>query len=69
MTEIEEELYKIHEVARANNPQRETMDTTDASMSVEMKERLSPFLEVNKVDDGSPASTAVNNTSNKIFAT
>ncbi|XP_063423987.1 26S proteasome non-ATPase regulatory subunit 9-like [Mytilus trossulus] len=59
MTEIEEELYKIHEVARANNPQRETMDTSDTSqMSVEMKERLSPFLEVNKVDDGSPASTA-----------
>lgn len=59
MAEIEEELYKIHAAAKAAKSE-ESMDTSsETQLSVEMQERLSPFLEVNKVDDGSPASAAV----------
>ncbi|OWF35346.1 26S proteasome non-ATPase regulatory subunit 9 [Mizuhopecten yessoensis] len=58
MTEIEEELYKIH--AEARKQKGEAMDTDDdqSVQSHSLAERLSPFTEVDRVDEGSPASEA-----------
>ncbi|XP_033726761.1 26S proteasome non-ATPase regulatory subunit 9-like [Pecten maximus] len=59
MAEIEEELYKIH--AEARKQKGESMDTNEDDGSVQaqsLTERLSPFAEVDRVDEGSPASEA-----------
>ncbi|XP_062591886.1 26S proteasome non-ATPase regulatory subunit 9-like [Saccostrea cucullata] len=55
MNEIEEGLYKIHAEARL---QKEQNPTEEKSATVEEAHtRLSPFLTVDKVDEGSPAYT------------
>ncbi|XP_069121598.1 26S proteasome non-ATPase regulatory subunit 9-like [Argopecten irradians] len=59
MAEIEEELYKIH--AEARKAKGESMDTTEEGGSVQtqsLTERLSPFADVDRVDEGSPAAEA-----------
>lgn len=60
MVEIEEELYKIHAAAAANKQSQDNMDTSDDIHTTnDVQQRLSPFLKVNQVDEGSPASSAV----------
>ena len=57
MAEIEEELYKIHAEARKNK--EEEMDIIDpGQQSSSGSERLA-FGTITKLDEGSPADTAV----------
>ncbi|XP_060077227.1 26S proteasome non-ATPase regulatory subunit 9-like [Ylistrum balloti] len=59
MAEIEEELYKIH--AEARKEKGEVMENNEDDECIQaqaLAERLSPFAEVDRVDEGSPASEA-----------
>ena len=57
MTEIEEELYKIHAEARKAKEEEMDVITSDQPLA-SGSERLS-FGTVTKLDEGSPADTAV----------
>lgn len=59
MKEIEEGLYKIHAEARQKQAESSTEETPSPT-SEDALSRLSPFLVIDKVDEGSPAHTCVN---------
>lgn len=59
MKEIEEGLYKIHAEARQKQAESSTEETPSPT-SEDTLNRLSPFLVIDKVDEGSPAHTCVN---------
>ena len=56
MSEIEEELYKIH--AEARKSKQEDTDVTTEQATASGSERLA-FGTVTKLDEGSPADSAV----------
>lgn len=58
MKEIEEGLYKIHAEVRQKQAESPPEDTP-SSPSEDVLSRLSPFLVIDKVDEGSPAHTCV----------
>ena len=64
MSEIEEELYKIH--AEARKSRNEDMDITVEQSTASGRERLA-FGTVTKLDEGSPADSAVSTMTNTSF--
>ena len=58
MKEIEEGLYQIH--AEARQKKEETAMEVTTPTTDDQQSRLSPFLVIEKVDEGSPAHTCVN---------
>ena len=57
MTEIENELYRIHSAARQERGGEEAMDTQTAPITSH-RQRL-PFAVIDKVEEGSPAQHSV----------